>query len=206
LARDVYLTLAQRWDLRIFDNISQAEQRHMDAMRMLIESHALIDPVTNDAVGVFTDSTLQRLYDDLTSDQVADLSYLGLDLTIEGGASSQLAALKVGAFVEEFDILDILRRQEDVTRPGATTVYDNLLRASRNHMRAFVSVIKASSAAYEPVLMTGTDAQLGDLDTLYLNIISGDHETCKQNGRGSRRGSKAMSPPCMAIGLQNLAN
>lgn len=50
----------------------------------------------------------------------------------------------------------------------------NLLRASRKHLRAFVSAIEASGVVYKPVLMAGVDAQLGDLDTLYPDVTRSD--------------------------------
>jgi len=38
LARDVYLALYQKWNLRIFWNIAASEQRHMDAIGTLMPS------------------------------------------------------------------------------------------------------------------------------------------------------------------------
>jgi hypothetical protein len=38
LARDVYLTLADMWDLRIFANIAEAEQTHLDAVLGLMDT------------------------------------------------------------------------------------------------------------------------------------------------------------------------
>ena len=35
LARDVYLVLFDKWGLRVFENIAQSEQRHMDAVLYL---------------------------------------------------------------------------------------------------------------------------------------------------------------------------
>jgi len=34
LSRDVYRTLGDRWNLRSFSNINQAEQRHMDQVKL----------------------------------------------------------------------------------------------------------------------------------------------------------------------------
>ena len=53
LARDVYLTLAESWDCPIFTNIAAAEQRHMDAVGLLIVKHDLDDPIVDDTPGVF---------------------------------------------------------------------------------------------------------------------------------------------------------
>lgn len=44
LARDVYWALGDIWTFRIFANISQSEQVHMDAMLALLEKYELQDP------------------------------------------------------------------------------------------------------------------------------------------------------------------
>jgi hypothetical protein len=177
LARDVYLTLAQEWNLPIFTNIAASEQAHMDAVKTLLVKYGLADPVVDNTVGVFTNTALQQLYNDLTGDAVADLSYLGLDLSLAGGSSSLLAALEVGAFIEEFDILDIMNHEADVTHTDVMNVYENLLKGSRNHLRSFTSQITALGEEYQPVLM------VGDLQDLYDSIVNTSLETGKQNGR-----------------------
>jgi hypothetical protein len=181
LARDVYITLGEKWNLPIFANIAESEQRHMDAVGQLIEKYDLDDPVNDDTVGVFSNPELQELYDGLVSDDVVDLEFLNLDLNIQGGATSVLAALKVGAFIEEFDILDLQDALADTTQSDIENVYENLLRGSRDHLRSFVGQIEATGETYEPVLMTG------DLYSLYQEIISGDKETANGNGRGGQQ-------------------
>lgn len=186
LARDVYLALAEKWDVAIFDNIAQSEQQHMDAVGQLLEKYGLTDPIADDTPGVFTNTTLQDLYNDLVSNGEADLGYLEPGLLLEGGSVSQLAALKAGAFIEEFDILDIQHAIAQTDNHDLETVYGNLLTGSRNHLRSFVDQIEAAGEDYEPVVMTGTDPVTGeDLDTLYLEIVSGEQEAA--NGRGSGR-------------------
>ena len=48
LARDVYLTMYELWGAEIFANISESEQRHMDAIKNLITRYGLVDPVVDD--------------------------------------------------------------------------------------------------------------------------------------------------------------
>ncbi len=43
LARDVYLTLYDKWGLRTFTNIAAAESTHMDAMGVLLERYNIDD-------------------------------------------------------------------------------------------------------------------------------------------------------------------
>ncbi|MAT68680.1 MAG: hypothetical protein CMJ58_04080 [Planctomycetaceae bacterium] len=193
LARDVYLTLAGTTTLPLFDNIAASEQSHMDAVGSLLDKYGIDDPVISDEVGVFTNPVLQQLFADLTSGDVVDLSYLGVDLQLTGGTASLEAALAVGAFVEEWDILDIMRGQDDVVHQDVANVYDNLLKGSRNHLRAFTGELDALGVVYDPVLMVGDDAELGDLDALYVAIVSSDGETGPQAGQagaGSQDGTQ----------------
>ena len=85
LARDVYLALAEKWNVPIFTNIAQSEQQHMDAVGQLIVKYGLTDPITDNTPGEFTNGILQGLYDDLVS----------------SGKESLLDAYKIGTFIEE---------------------------------------------------------------------------------------------------------
>lgn len=138
LARDVYLYLYEIYPLRPFLNISKSEQAHMDAMLYLIDTLNLVDPVGDNPPGVFQNEELQELYDEL----------------IERGSESQEEALRVGALIEEVDIIDIQTELDDnATNEEVIRVYTNLLRASGNHLRAFVGVLGVYGVEYEPVLM-----------------------------------------------------
>ena len=123
LARDVYLTLADRWNVPVFTNIARSETRHMMAVGQLIQLHGLNDPVTNDAVGSFTNPMFAKLYVEL----------------IEAGSRSLNDAFKVGVKIEEMDIKDLEESLAHVSNSNVRRVYQNLLRASQNHLRAFSS-------------------------------------------------------------------
>ncbi|WP_456413605.1 DUF2202 domain-containing protein [Thiolapillus sp.] len=137
-ARDVYLTLFDRWESPIFENISAAEQRHMDNMKRLVDAYGLVDPVTDDTVGVFTNTSLAALYQELT----------------EKGAISLEDALFAGALVEELDITDLKRAIAESTHAEVTKAYESLMRGSRNHLRAFVSQIESLGIVYEAQVMS----------------------------------------------------
>lgn len=136
LARDAYLTLYDTYPLRPFLNISKSEQAHMDAMLYLIELYGLDDPVKDNPIGLFENEELQALFDEL----------------IEIGSESRVEALKVGALIEEVDILDLEAALLEAG-PGneIERVYTNLLNASKNHLRAFVRVLGVNGVEYEPV-------------------------------------------------------
>jgi hypothetical protein len=121
LARDVYLVMYDLWGANIFANISESEQRHMDAIQRLITRYGLTDPVTDDVIGTFTDPDLQELYDDL----------------IEAGEVSLEEALKVGVAIEELDIADLERALTETDKRNIERVFQNLLNGSNNHLDAF---------------------------------------------------------------------
>lgn len=145
LARDVYLYLYELYPLRPFLNISKSEQAHMDAMLYLIDTLGLVDPVGDNPPGVFQNVELQELYDEL----------------IERGSESKEEALRVGALIEEVDIIDIQTElDENASHEEVIRVYSNLLRASGNHLRAFVGVLRVNGVEYEPVLLDSTKFRL----------------------------------------------
>ena len=152
LARDVYRVMYSNWNLRPFGNITEAEQRHMDAITMLLEKYEIQDPVTNDSTGVFTNQDLQTLYNTLISQ----------------GSQSEIEGLKVGAAIEEIDILDLQKELDDnVDNEDIIFVYENLMRGSRNHLRAYVRNLDRRGITYEPQYMT---------EEQYLLIINSERE------------------------------
>lgn len=122
LAHDVYAAMYKRWDLPVFDNIAASEQKHADAIATLLDRYDLTDPAEGNSPGEFTDRELQALYDQL----------------IAQGNKSAADALKVGAAIEEIDILDLQERLADTDNADIQMVYENLLAGSENHLRAFV--------------------------------------------------------------------
>lgn len=133
LAHDVYRTLYEQWNLPVFDNIARSEQTHTDAVKTLIDKYGLADPATT-TIGTFSNPELQALYDNLVN---------------EGSISLQ-AALEVGAAVEEIDILDLQEYSAETDNEDIKLVYENLMKGSRNHLRAFVSTLKRQGYDYTP--------------------------------------------------------
>lgn len=129
LARDIYQALYSRWNVRIFSRIAASEQRHFDAVGTLINRYGLPDPA-QPATGVFVNSDLQKLFDDL----------------LAKGNISLLDALQVGVAIEETDIDDLKAAIAETDNRDILTVYGNLLNGSLNHLSAFNSHIETSSA------------------------------------------------------------
>ncbi|MDV3239819.1 MAG: DUF2202 domain-containing protein [Gammaproteobacteria bacterium] len=132
LARDVYRYFYPMWEAGLFENISESEQSHFEAIGELLATYRLDDPAAQDLPGVFVNPDLQALY----------------DLLIATGSGSELAALQVGALIEETDMVDIVEALAATDQPDITVVYENLLRGSRNHLRAFVAAIEALGVPY----------------------------------------------------------
>lgn len=139
LARDTYIEMFKIWNSKIFDNISKSEQTHTDAVLELLEKYSITDPVGDNAPGVFTDQTLQSLYDTL----------------IAQGSASLIDALLVGAAIEEIDIIDIQVQVDNfVDNQDIALVYESLLKGSRNHLRSFVSNLEKQGVVYQPIKLS----------------------------------------------------
>lgn len=138
LARDVYITLYNKWGVNIFTNISNSEQTHMDAILMLLSKYSLTDPVSNNAVGVFNNVTLQNLYNQLVAQ----------------GNISVLDAYKVGATIEDLDIFDLKNALLNNDNQDIKLVYDMLTKGSRNHIRSFYKNILSVGGSYSPQYIT----------------------------------------------------
>jgi hypothetical protein len=170
LARDIYINMDKEWGLRVsvFSKIFPSEQRHMDAIEVLLEKYGLPDPVANELVlDEFVNDYLQNLY---------------VDLMIQGSISVD-AALHVGAVIEEIDIID-LQLAIMRTNPEHTDIidtYESLMCGSRNHLRAFVRNINLQGEPYEPLHLD---------DDEYNAIIIGlmERDCGNSNGAGHKKG------------------
>jgi hypothetical protein len=103
---------------------------------LLLKKYNLPDPVkeTGDKIGVFKDKYLQELYDKLIAE----------------GKKSLVDALKVGATIEDLDIADLEKALQNTDNRDIRLVYLNLMKGSRNHMRAFVRLLRRFGSDYKP--------------------------------------------------------
>lgn len=141
LARDVYLELADHWRahgaaaplINALENISRSEQMHMNSLKSLLAAYQLPDPVDPaETRGRFINPALAQLYREL----------------LEQGRTSQAAALKVGALIEEVDLSDLEKALATSRQAGIDQVYGSLACGSRNHLRAFVGQWAVAGGAY----------------------------------------------------------
>ena len=155
LAGDVYTYAYAKYGLNIFKNIASSEQTHMDRMGDLIETYDLVDPITNDAAGLFNNTDLQDLYATL----------------IARVDESLVEALQVGATIEDLDIKDLNEAIARVTQSDIQSAYEMLKCGSGNHFRGFVGQIQQQGSDYTPQYVSEAE---------YQQIINGEHEHCGQ--------------------------
>jgi len=142
LAHDVYVALYAKWNLQIFSNIAASEQKHTDSILTLLNRYGVSDPAAGKAAGVFTNPDLQALYTTLVAQ----------------GSVSTVEALKVGAAIEELDILDLKTHIAETTKPDILRVYNNLLSGSQSHLRSFTATLTTlTGTAYEPQYLEPAD-------------------------------------------------
>lgn len=138
LARDVYQLLYTQWGQKVFSNIAASEQQHMDAVALLLTRYNLPDPAAATATGVFQDPHVQELFNALMAQ----------------GQTSLIAALTVGATIEDLDIQDLQTRIAATDNADIALVFNELMKGSRNHMRAFISQLTKQGVTYTPQYIT----------------------------------------------------
>ena len=138
----------------------------MEAMRSLLVRADLPDPAAGKKLGEFTNPHLRALYARL----------------VEKGSASRVEALVVGATIEDLDLHDLEVAAAATKDENARAVYANLARASRNHLRAFTSLLAAEGGTYTP--------QFIDAAT-YASILAGPME---RGGREAAAGEAAGDP------------
>lgn len=151
LARDTYIFLNNEWSLNQFANIKNSEQTHMNAVESLLIQYDIEYNIL--PIGEFANQDLQNFYDQFILD----------------GSVSQINALKIGATIEDLDIVDLQNYIEATTNTDLISVFNSLRCGSRNHLRSFVFGIENSGSTYEPQFLTSEE---------YNTIINGSHERC----------------------------
>lgn len=137
LARDVYIYFYETYEYFVFNNISKSEDAHSRAVLYLIDGFGLADPAI-EGVGEFSADLFKTLYADLSAQ----------------GSFSLADALKVGAFIEEYDIADLERLLQETTNEAILRVYGNLLRGSQFHLKAYTAALGRLGETYTPTIIS----------------------------------------------------
>jgi len=149
LARDVYTTLSMIYpESVVFGKIDDSEQRHTDAVKDKLDQYDIVDPNTNDNIGVFTGEEFGEHFTE---------EYQALVARAE---VSELEALYVGAFIEELDMRDINQCPDEIIsqdngiddvlscgkvytdNADIKQLYTSLLDGSDSHLKAYVNNIE----------------------------------------------------------------
>jgi hypothetical protein len=163
LAHDVYQQMSLKYSIPIFQKISQSEERHFNAVKVLLDRYGLPDPAAGNGVGVFSNASLRTLYTDL----------------VNQGNASLAAALRAGVTIEELDIRDLRLALNATDNGDLQRVYENLQQGSINHMGAFTSRLQTMGETYT--------AQYLDASALADIIASQTPTGANKGSRGNGR-------------------
>ena len=121
MAHDVYLYAYEKYGTPVFKNIANSEQRHMDAIKALLDRYGITPP----------------------SDYAKDTELAEqLKAKVDEGLEQ---ALNVGVTIEEVDIKDIaklVKEAYDANAKDLVAVYTNIAGGSYNHLRGFLQALK----------------------------------------------------------------
>jgi hypothetical protein len=171
LARDVYLALYDLWGLPVFQNIAGSEQNHMDSVLSVLDAYGIADLAENHGAGEFSIPEFRSLYDQLLAQ----------------GQLSLADALRVGATIEELDIVDLNERVAQTDNETIVQIFSNLVAGSENHLRAFVSNLQNQiGEQYVPVYLDQSTFQAIMSDA--GNGGLGNGRNGGGNGNGNRNG------------------
>ena len=134
LAMDVYNALYAKWNGLIFNRIANAEEKHLNAVVLLLEGYEVEGATDIAAAGEFENADIASLYTEL----------------VEKGSASVEDAYAVGALIEELDIKDLQDALTEAGNDNITLVFENLLKGSRNHLRAFNTQLVNAGITYVP--------------------------------------------------------
>jgi hypothetical protein len=137
LAMDIYSHFYSLYEHVVFNNITKSENAHTSAILHLIEGYNLEDPAYEEP-GKFSNPLFNDLFEQLTNQ----------------GEVSLTEALKVGAFVEEYDIADLKKLIDEAQNEDVVRVYTHLLNGSENHLRAFTRVLSRMGETYTPSVIS----------------------------------------------------
>lgn len=115
----------------------------MNAVIHLLKYYNAGDTLVSEP-GIFSIDEIQTLYNEL----------------IAKGSVSVEEACMTGALIEEMDIRDLTEALDNTTNENIIRVFENLLKGSRNHLRAFNRQIINLGLVYTPVYISQEEFDL----------------------------------------------
>ncbi|MDF7826551.1 DUF2202 domain-containing protein [Pontiellaceae bacterium B12227] len=122
LARDLYLTLNNRFESQVFSSLPKAEIHQLEAVQQLCSTYGQQAEV--ETPGEFRNESLKKRY----------------DVLITRGTGTHRDALLTGALIEEIAIADFRAASQRTSRDDLRIMYEQLYGSSIRHFR---SVVKA---------------------------------------------------------------
>jgi len=121
LAFDMYNTLYIEYELKIFQQIANSEEKHVAALSELISKYDLTNPNDNMDPGEYLDGVIQALYDQL----------------LEQAMLSRNWAIQTGIDIESLDITDLNTVLARTDAKNLLQAYNHLVEASEKHLESF---------------------------------------------------------------------
>lgn len=121
LAFDMYSTLYIEYELKIFQQIANSEEKHVAALSELISKYDLTNPNDNMDPGEYLDEVIQALYDQL----------------LEQAMLSRNWAIQTGIDIESLDITDLNTVLARTDAKNLLQAYNHLVEASEKHLESF---------------------------------------------------------------------
>ncbi len=163
MARDLYQAFADKYDNAApFRNITKSEDRHYDAMGVLLDRYDVADPSKGLPAGDYAFDALDKLYKDWLAE----------------GSASLAAAYQVGVELETADIADLKEAINEHTEADVDQVFQNLLNGSEQHLKAFEAAVDGK--------VLGTQDGTGQ-----MNRWGGSDERPNGNANGNGAGKGA---------------
>ncbi|MFB6226179.1 MAG: DUF2202 domain-containing protein [Candidatus Paceibacteria bacterium] len=134
VARDLSYKFSQKYDEKIFTEVYKAENTHLKAVQRFIRNYKLDDPTSKNGVGEFKNPQLQKIYDEKLS----------------SGKENKNKAYQSLLWVLEKNINDININKDSTDKDDILFVYNNLIRSSKNHIRAIDSLLSKEGGSYSP--------------------------------------------------------
>ncbi|GBU08233.1 hypothetical protein AwDysgo_15640 [Bacteroidales bacterium] len=167
LSRDLYASFAIAYPTTSqFARTAYAEANHVAAIEMWLSYYEITFPPLS-AAGVFEDSDLQSAYDNLLAK-----------------GNTLLGALSVAAYLEEQNVASYSAVIPNSTNANIVLLLNNMVRASSNHLRAYVRIIIFWGETYSPVFI-----DQAAFDTI-VNSAFGQGNMYAQCGAGNSNSHK----------------
>lgn len=175
MARDLYKVFADKYDdAAPFANITKSEDRHYDAVGVLLDRYDVSDPSASKAAGTYAFPEIQKLYDGWLA---------------EGNASLQ-AAYAVGVELETADIADLKAAINEHTEADVDQVFGSLLNGSEHHLAAFQAAVDGKVLGTQDG--TGQMNRWGGSDERPNGLANGTGQGQGRMGKGG--GGAGMGP------------